>query len=108
MQVFGAAGECLRLDVASQDIDLEVLVLSPDGTLWWNDDRIPGVDRKPLVKISNTPRRGWYTVHISHYDGLPRYSNFVLNYGRYSAANLNCASPTPPIQPSVTLRQSLK
>lgn len=97
LQVYSNAGQCLRLDVSVQDKDLEMVVVSPNGTVWRNDDRGPG-NLKPLVAISNTPDQGWYTVQISRFNGAADYSNFVLLYGRYvSPTNPNCGTPTLPV-----------
>jgi hypothetical protein len=99
LSLFAAAGECLRLDVVTQDNDLEMVVAAPDGTVFVNDDRT-GIDRRPLVAVPSAPVRGWYTVQIARFDGDDVVANFALAYGRYSARNANCSPPTPPLMPA--------
>jgi hypothetical protein len=97
VQVHSLPGDCLRLDVVSEDQDLEMVVISPNGTVWRNDDRNGAIDRRPLVKIAGAPNSGWNTVQISHFGGAPLYSNFVLLFGSYTpATNPNCSIPTVP------------
>lgn len=96
----GGTGQCLRFDAtfpsgATFDTDLEIVVVAPNGTVFRNDDRIPGVDRRPLVKIDPAPNNGWYTVHIAQFSGTPENLNFVLLHGVYNSGNPNCSSPTP-------------
>lgn len=93
VNVFAGAGECVRLDVISQDADLRMVVVAPNGTVFQNDDR-GGGDLRPLVKMTPTSNNGWYTVHLAHFGGSPINANFVLLYGRYNAGNANCSSPT--------------
>jgi len=95
-QFFHGGSDCMRLDVEFQDANLEIVAISPAGAVYRNDDRTAGDDR-PLVKIAAPTTNGWYTVHIGVFNGAPAAEpNFVLRYGRYSADNPNCASPTPP------------
>lgn len=91
IQVYSAGGECLRLDVTSQPSDLEMVVVSPNGTVWRNDD-FNGL--LPVVRALTTVN-GWYTVHISHFSGSTGAGVFVLRYGRYNSGNPNCSNPTP-------------
>lgn|SRR6185295_16597161 len=100
VDVFAASGECMRLDLSTMPaspIDLELVVVAPNGSVFRNDDRAGASDRRPLVKIGSTPNNGWYTVHIAQFNGSPISANFTLLYGRYSAGNHNCASPTAPV-----------
>lgn len=98
---FAFPGECVRLDVISQTDDLEMVVVSPDGTVYRNDDR-PG-DLRPLVNIASAPSQGWYTVQLARHNGLPVDANFVLLYGRYNPGNPNCNGATVP---SLTLQNT--
>ena len=107
-EVLARRGECLRLDVTrplasddedDEDLDLELVVISPDGIVYRNDDRdeLRPDDLRPLVKIANTPSTGWYTVRVAHYLGAGDQTNFTLLYARYTTGNANCADPTPPL-----------
>lgn len=98
MQVMSTTQFCTRLDVLSQNTDMEITVISPDGTVFRNDDR-PG-DLRPLVVIPAGQTTGWYTVQISRYNGVAptpgAHYDAALSYGRYSGStNPNCANPTP-------------
>ncbi len=93
INVFAAAGECVRLDVISQRTDLEMVVVAPNGTVFRNDDRTTS-DLRPLIKMTPTSDNGWYTVHLAQFSGRAVDANFVLLYGRYNAGNPNCASAT--------------
>jgi hypothetical protein len=93
--VFSAGGECVRLDVTAAGTDLEMVLVSPNGTVWRNDDR-PG-SLNPLIKaITSSGTRGWYTLQVSRYNGEGPYADFTLQYGRYTSSNPNCSSPTAP------------
>ena len=93
IQVFSAGNECMRLDVTEQGGDMEIVLISPSGRVWTNDDTNGS---RPLVKaITNV--RGWYTLQINQYNGLQPVSSvqyFTLAYGLYNNGNPNCASPT--------------
>jgi len=96
---FAAPGECVRFDLISPPHpapDMEIVVVAPDGTVFRNDDRNGALDRRPLVKIASAGQNGWYTVRVGQFAGTPTETNIVLLYGRYSAGNPNCATPTPP------------
>ena len=102
INAFGGAGECLRFDVSAvtQNFDLQMVVIGPDGTTYRNDDRQAG-DLRPLVFINGAINSGWYTVHIAAYAGRRVEGNFTLMYGRYAPGNANCggsivAEPTAP------------
>ncbi len=97
IQVQGGQGACTRLDVLNQNADMEIVVVSPNGTVWRNDDR-PG-SLRPLV-VFPSGLAGWYTVQVSVYNGFTGapgvHYNADLAYGRYTGgANVNCANPTP-------------
>jgi hypothetical protein len=102
-EIFADNGACLRLDVLVEDTDGIMVAVSPSGRVFSNDDR-DGDDLRPLVKIGNT-ERGWYTVHVSTFAGVPSEADFILAFGRYNRGNRNCASPTPP---SLEVRQTAK
>jgi hypothetical protein len=99
LQVFAYANECLRIDVTAQDADLEAVVIAPNGWVYRNDDRSPGIDFRPLVRIASTPVRGWYTLQISKYNGVSPSANFTFYYGRYNGGNPNCSGATPAMAP---------
>lgn len=108
VQLMGAPGDCTRLDLVSQNTDLELTVISPNGTVWRNDDRTAG-DLRPLIVIPAGNVAGWYTVQISRYNGVAptpgAHYDGMLQYGRYNGAgNPNCANPTPPAAVSATTK----
>lgn len=108
VQLMVAPGDCTRLDVVSQNTDMELTVISPAGTVWRNDDRAGG-DLRPLIVIPAGNIAGWYTVQISRYNGAPAaagaHSDANLQYGRYNGAgNPNCANPTPPAAASPAIK----
>lgn len=99
IQVYARAGECLRLEVTQslQRVDLEMVVRAPNGSIYRNDDGFGGgVLANPLVKINGVPNSGWYSVSINHWIGTASYADFVMTYGRYNIANMNCSAPTLP------------
>jgi hypothetical protein len=95
LQVYSSGNECVRLDVTSQGTDLEMVLVSPNGTVWRNDDRAGSL--LPLIK-ANTFGQGWYTLQVAHFNafGGPS-SNFNLRYGRYNSGNPNCSGATVPL-----------
>jgi hypothetical protein len=99
IQVASDPGQCVRLettDVIGSDLNLEMVVVSPSGRVFRNDN-ISGTNNLSLVKIAPT-EHGFYTVQVSGFNGGAAAVNFELRYGRYSSAgNPNCASPTPPL-----------
>src|SRR4051794_4361638 len=106
IQVGANVGQCLRLETTSVDpssTDLEMVVVSPSGQVYRNDDLATG-NRLSLVKVSPA-ERGWYTVQVSTFDGRPVTANFTLRYGSYSGGNPNCQTPTQPLSqpPGVTV-----
>jgi hypothetical protein len=98
-QLHAPFGRCVRLQVISQETDLEMVVTAPDGSsVFWNDDGfIDPVPFAPVVKIASAPKEGWYTVRLSEFVGMPVDKNFVLLYGVYAADNPNCADATTPL-----------
>ena len=91
----GPENTCVRLDVVSETLDLEMVVAGPDATVWRNDDRVSG-DLRPLIKF-NTPAQGFYTVNITNYSATPQAGFFTLRYGVYTKPNQNCSPQTPPL-----------
>jgi len=89
-EIFGGAGNCLRLDVTASGTDLEIVAVAPSGAVLRNDDR-PG-SLLPLVKI-NGAENGWSTVSISQFAGAMSQANFSSAFGRYTLNNANCATP---------------
>ena len=102
MQAFAGPNECLRFETVYQAQDLELTVVTPDGTVYRDDDSSPLCSVCSLVKlVTPTTQRGWYTVHVSHYGGSPVDAEFRLLYGRYTATNPNCSNGTAPALMSV-------
>jgi len=95
-QVRAGNNECLRIDATAQSTDTELVLVSPDGTVWRNDDT-GGL--LPEIRANPTPSTGWYTVHLNHFAGSAVDATATLRYGRYNSGNPNCASPTPPFSP---------
>ncbi len=96
-QIWAGDGECLRIDLTSLTSgNLEMVVISPDGKLYRNDNRSSSNSR-PLIKIDATPVIGYYTLQVSTSDGVPDTIDFTLLFGRYNSGNINCAVPTPSI-----------
>lgn len=97
LQVIGDVNSCLRLDLAGQEADMEMVVVAPNGAVYRNDNRSFG-DLRPLIKIAPTPVGAFYTVHISPSNGIlqaSRFPSITLYYGQYNNGNPNCANPTP-------------
>jgi hypothetical protein len=97
-QVFASAGECIRLDVFSESADMKMVLVSPSGAVWRNDDRSPG-DLRPLI-TAQADVNGYYTVQINFYDGnqaTNTLQTFSLAYGRYAVGtSTNCPSVISP------------
>lgn len=98
-QLFADINECVRLFVSTTEFDAKISVLSPDGTAWRDDNT--GGQRRPLVRIPMTTVRGWYTVQVAHFSGLPTIANFTLKYGRYNLGNPNCDGAPPALADAV-------
>jgi hypothetical protein len=98
IQVFATESQCLRLEVTSQEADLEMRVISPDGSKSWvNDDStLAPCPLCPLVTVNPTRHNGWYTVHIGEFGGGSVQANFTFAYGRYNRNNPNCTTFIPP------------
>ncbi|HEU0156745.1 MAG TPA: hypothetical protein VFQ82_11795 [Stellaceae bacterium] len=109
IQVHSSPQYCLRLDVLNATtaggtpVDVEMVLVSPDGSVWRNNNRSPS-DLRPLIVVPRGPAQGWYTVHLSTAGGriLPAGShlNADLAYGRYtSTTNVNCRPFTNQLLP---------
>lgn len=97
IQAFAGPNECLRFETNFQASDLEMTVVSPDGTVHRDDDGSGLCPVCSLIKFVTDPgSRGWYTVHVSHFAGDPVDAQFRFLYGRYTQGNANCAGATPP------------
>jgi hypothetical protein len=109
MEIFANPNQCLRAHVIAEDSDFEAVLIAPNGTVFRNDDSgLVSCPNCPLLKVNPTPgpNRGWYTLQISHFAGLPITGNFVLMYGLYNLGNPNCSSPTLPA--ATNFSESLK
>jgi hypothetical protein len=106
LQLYSGGDECVRLDVTAEDYDLEMVLISPTGRIWRNDDRNLSNNR-PLIKAI-TDINGWYTLQVSHFNGADVIADFTLRYGRYDPGNPNCSSVTPPVVTSEIERDNLK
>lgn len=98
IQVYATERECLRLEVTSQEADLEMRVVAPDGSkTWLNDDStLAPCPLCPLVTVNPTRQNGWYTVHIGEFGGTSVQANFTFAYGRYNRNNPNCTTHVAP------------
>jgi len=94
-QLYAGIGECLRLEITTTSFDSEITVLSPNGTVYRDDDGNGAL--RPLVKIANAPASGWYTVQVAQFNGFPVNQPFHMLYGRYLHGNINCAGETLPM-----------
>jgi hypothetical protein len=78
--------------VTQQTADLEMTVIAPNGTVYQNDDTTVA-DKRPRLKINNTPAPGSYTVVIGQASGSPVTQTFLVAFGVYALGNMNCTSP---------------
>jgi hypothetical protein len=91
-QIAVREGECLRVDVTDQAVDLEAVLIAPNGTVYRNNNRA-GDDLKPLIKVNGAPQNGWYTLQLSHAAGSPVNTDFTLAFGRYFLNDPNHCTP---------------
>jgi hypothetical protein len=105
LQIYSSGDECVRLDVTAETRDLEMVLISPTGRIWRNDDIFD--DPRPLIEAI-TDINGWYTLQVSHFNGADVIADFTLRYGRYDLGNPNCSSVTPPVVTSEIERDNLK
>jgi len=113
LQIYSFGDECVRLDVTSAidtvtglPQDLEMVLISPTGRIWRNDDRSASNSR-PLIRAI-TDINGWYTLQVSHSTGADVIADFTLRYGRYNSGNPNCSPVTPPLITSEIQKDDLK
>jgi hypothetical protein len=105
-EVFARAGQCVRLQVTQESLDLAMTVVAPNGAIYENDQGGGACTSCPNVKIGNAPRTGWYTVSVAHFDGAAAEGSFTLAYGTYPAGNANCSAPTPPFSTAAPVSRS--
>lgn len=99
-ELFAPAGRCLRIAVTAEGTDLETVVRAPNGQVFRNDDGGGSCALCPVVKIANTPNRGWYAVSITHFAGTAVAADFTLQYQHYPVGSPNCAGATLPFSAS--------
>jgi len=87
-EFYAGFGECVRFAVATQTFDSAITLITPNGQLYRDDDGNGSL--RPLVRMASAPVSGWYTVQVAHYYAAPTVGDFVLQYGRYPAGNINC------------------
>jgi hypothetical protein len=101
-QIGANQGECLRIDIIEQDVDLEAVLIGPNGRVWINNDRT-AVDQRPLIRVNGVPQSGWYTLQLSHEAGLPVNADFTLAFGRYPLNEAaNCQPGLLPLRDDTT------
>jgi hypothetical protein len=93
-EVYATVGECVRLDVVTESVDMNMTVTAPDGRVYFNEDKGPS-NKRPRVEIASAPNTGWYNVSVGPSSGASGDARFAMSYGRYSAGNPNCANATP-------------
>ena len=96
-QIGAGDGECLRIDVTEQGANLEAVLISPSGQVWRNSSGVAG-GQGPVLRINDIPQNGWFTLQLSHQDGLPVNADFTLAFGRYlTNTNVNCLPTVQPV-----------
>ena len=85
----------MRIETTSQTADLRIVAVSPDGVAY-NDDDGGSCSLCSLVKILTGTRKGFYTIQLAQFGGVPVESLFGIKYGRYNLGNPNCSNPTTP------------
>jgi hypothetical protein len=95
-QIAAREGECLRIDVTEQGANLKAVLISPSGEVWRNSDGVAG-GQGPVLKINDIPQNGWFTLQLSHQDGLPVNADFALAFGRYLTNSRNCLPAVQPV-----------
>ena len=97
-ELWAPVGRCLRIALTAEGADLETVVRAPNGQVFRNDDGgVASCPLCPVVKVANTPNRGWYTVSINHFNGTPVFVDFTLQYQHYPVGNPNCFGATLPV-----------
>jgi len=94
-QIAARDGECLRIDVTSQGANLEAVLISPSGLVWRNSSGVAG-GQGPVIRITNVPQDGWFTLQLSHQTGLPVNADFTLAFGRYFSNDSDRCTPETP------------
>jgi hypothetical protein len=90
VQVYAAAGECLRLHVTQKVGNVELVAIAPGSHRAWRNGAA-----SPLLKIRTAQgEAGWFLVQVNDAAGDPRDANFTLRYARYAATNPNCNAPS--------------
>jgi len=93
-QFAGRAGHCLRLDVTTQQGNLAMSVVGPQGSVYTNPNSNTGTcPTCPRVVVAATTA-GVYTVVVANQTGAAIDARFTLRVGAYPNANPNCASAT--------------
>jgi len=96
LEVFGDVNQCIRLEVTSETADQEIVLVSPSGGVWRNDDFF---GNRPLI-TARADVKGYYTVQINFFSGSQPVNTlqlFTLAYGLYNLGNAaNCPSPSNP------------
>ncbi len=64
---FGRAGTSVQIDLDSSDFDTVLVVRSPSGEEWENDDRDGDADKNSRLTVL-LPEDGEYTVRITSYE----------------------------------------
>lgn len=98
-QLFADVGECIRLDVFAQSADMELVLVSPSGAVWKNDDRNASTDFRPLIR-ARADVKGYYTVQANYFSGnqaVNSLQTFSLAYGRYRIGSFNCPTAYTPV-----------
>jgi hypothetical protein len=96
VQLFADVNECMRLDITSESADVEIVLVSPSGATWRNDD-FNGL--RPLI-TARADVKGYYTVQINAFNGNQSINTlqlFTLAYGLYGLNTPNnCPVPRAP------------
>jgi hypothetical protein len=96
VSLFADVNQCIRLDVTSQSADMEIVLVSPSGSIWRNDD-FNGT--RPLITARGDVK-GYYTVQVNFFNGAQAVNSvqlFSLAYGLYIPGTpVNCPSPAGP------------
>jgi len=96
LEVFNDVNNCIRLEVTGQTADMEIVLVSPSGGVWRNDDFF---GNRPLITARGDVK-GYYTIQINYFNGnqpINTGQGFVLAYGRYVPGTaVNCPTPAAP------------
>jgi hypothetical protein len=91
----GHAASCLRFQVVTENRDLAMTVVAPNGTVFTNDNGgVAACTACPRVVVAATTN-GFYTLVVSNKGGVGLESSFQLRVGLYNSGNApNCNAPT--------------